>query len=211
MKSFSVSMALADYLPVAFFIVAAILLMRDLHNKMSKGAFALFSAGVIDIAMAGGLKATYKLLYALGICDFQPFNAVFFPVQSLGFLLAGLGVLAMLVHRQSTPQVLSVAPPLFTGTFIFVGLMITGLAILDAGLCVLAVKLKKSYLIAIFILSFVCSLGMGYLSSRNFAKASMNWIAEEVNIVGQGCLCLGVFLLHKHGLAKLELRGIEEA
>ena len=32
---------------------------------------------------------------------------------------------------------------------------------------------------------------MGYLSSRDFTKASMNWIAEAVNVVGQGALLLG--------------------
>ena len=41
--------------------------------------------------MAGFLKALYKLLYALGVCDFQPLTQRFFPVQALGFLLAGCG------------------------------------------------------------------------------------------------------------------------
>ena len=96
MNDFSVSMALVDYIPVLFFAAAAVILMRDLHNKMSKGAFALFSAGVINVTIAGALKATWKLLYAAGVCDFQALNAMFFPVQSIGFLLAGVGILAML-------------------------------------------------------------------------------------------------------------------
>ena len=48
-------------------------------------------------------------------------------------------------------------------------------------------------------------LSMGYLSSRDFDKASMNWIAEGVNILAQGSLLLGVFQLHKAGLASLHL------
>jgi hypothetical protein len=47
---------------------------------------------------------------------------------------------------------------------------------------------------------------MGYLSSRDFAEASMNWIAEGVNVVGQGALLTGAVLLHKSGLAELGLR-----
>jgi hypothetical protein len=35
----------------------------------------------------------------------------------------------------------------------------------------------------------------------------MNWIAEGVNVVGQGTLLLGAILLHKSGLAELELNG----
>lgn len=205
MNEFSISMALVDYIPVLFFASAAVILMRDLYNKMSKGAFALFSAGVINVTIAGALKATWKLLYAAGVCDFTALNAMFFPVQSIGFLLAGVGILAMLIHRQTKNAALAVAPPVFSGTFVFVGLMVAGLGIMDAVLCILSVKLKKPWLIAIFVVSFVCSLGMGYLSSKDFAEAAMNWIAESVNVVGQGTLLLGAVLLHKAGLSDLKL------
>lgn len=211
MKDFSVSMALVDYIPVIFFAAAAVVLMRDLYNKMSKGAFALFAAGTINVTCAGSLKATYKLLYALGVCDFQALNNMFFPVQSIGFLLAGVGILAMLCHKQTKNSTLAVAPPIFSGTFVFVGLMVAGLGIMDIALCILSVKLKKPAIIILFVISFVCSLCMGYLSSQDFAEASMNWIAEGVNIVGQGALLLGAILLHKNGLTELKLHGGETA
>jgi hypothetical protein len=211
MNDFSISMALVDYIPVIFFALAAVILMRDLYNKMSKGAFALFSAGVIDITLAGALKATWKLLYAMDACDFEALDAMFFPVQSIGFLLAGVGILAMIVHKQTKSAAMAVAPPVFSGTFVFVGLMVAGLGVMDAALCILSVKLKKPVLIAVFALSFICSLCMGYLSSQNFAEAYMNWMAEGINTVGQGLLLLGSYLLHKNGLADLKLRGGEEA
>lgn len=205
MNDFSISMALVDYIPVALFAAAAVILLRDLYDKMSKGAFALFSAGVIDVTLAGALKATWKLLYAAGACNFESLDHMFFPVQSIGFLLAGIGILAMLVHTQSGAALAAAAPPVFSGTFVFVGLMVAGLGIMDTVLCILCVKLKKPYLIAIFALSFICSLGMGYLSAQDFAQASMNWIAEGVNILGQGSLLLGVLLAHKAGLGTLRL------
>jgi hypothetical protein len=211
MNDFSISMALVDYIPVIFFALAAVILMRDLYNKMSKGAFALFSAGVIDITLARALKATWKLLYAMDACDFEALDAMFFPVQSIGFLLAGVGILAMIVHKQTKSAAMAVAPPVFSGTFVFVGLMVAGLGVMDAALCILSVKLKKPVLIAVFALSFICSLCMGYLSSQNFAEAYMNWMAEGINTVGQGLLLLGSYLLHKNGLADLKLRGGEEA
>lgn len=206
MKDFSISMALVDYIPVIFFALASILLMRDLYNKMSKVAYALFAAGIINITAAGALKATYKLLYATGVCDFEALNAMFFPVQSIGFLLAGLGMILMLCQKQSKTAVCAVAPPVFSGTFVFVGLMVAGLGLMDVGLCILSAKLKKPWLIALFVLSFFCSLGMGYLSSQDFAQASMNWIAEGVNMVGQGTLLLGVYMMHKAGLVNLKLQ-----
>ncbi len=206
MNDFSVSMALVDYIPVVFFFFASAFLMRDLYDKMSKASFALFAAGSLDITIAGALKATWKLLYASGACDFRSLDEMFFPVQSIGFLLAGAGILMMLFKAPNAQKkALAVAPPLFTGTFVFVGLMVAGLGVMDTVLCILAVKLKKPWLIVIFAISFVCSLGMGYLSSQDFAEASMNWIAEGVNIVGQGSLLAGAVLLHKNGLGKLEL------
>lgn len=211
MKDFSVSMALVDYIPVILFAIAAVILQRDLYNKMSKGAFALFAAGTINIACAGALKATYKLLYAAGICNFEALNAMFFPVQSIGFLLAGIGILAMISHKQTKSAALAVAPPVFSGTFVFVGLMVAGLGIMDAVLCILSAKLKKPAVIALFVLSFICSLCMGYLSSQNFAEASMNWIAEGINVIGQGTLLAGVLLLHKNGISDLKLHNGETA
>lgn len=209
---FSVSMALVDYIPVIFFAIASVILLRDLYNKMSKGAYALFAAGVIDVTVAGALKATWKLLYAAGACDFEALNHMFFPVQSIGFLLAGIGILAMLCHKQSDKTaVLAVTPTVFKGTFVFVGLMVAGLGIMDAVLCILAAKLKKPWIIILLVISFVCSLCMGYLSSQDFAKASMNWIAEGMNVVGQGTLLLGVYLLHKNGLADLKLKSGDAA
>ena len=204
---FTIGMALVDYIPVIFFFLATANLMRDLYDKMTKASFALFAAGSVNITIAGALKATWKLLYAAGVCNFEALNNMFFPTQSLGVMLAGIGILLMLIKNKNNNKAaaLAVAPPVFSGTFVFVGLMVAGLGLIDAVLCILAVKLKKPALIAIFVVSFICSLGMGYLSSKDFAEASMNWIAEGVNVVGQGALFAGAYLLHKNGLKELKL------
>ena len=89
---------------------------------------------------------------------------------------------------------------------IMILLMVSGLAFLDAGLCIVSKKLKKPVAIVCFVVSFVCCLGMGYLSSKDFEKASMNWIAEGVNFCGQGLFLLGTWMLHKAGLNSLELK-----
>ena len=86
MYDFSVEMALVDYIPVLLFAAAAMILVYDLYNKMSAAAFALFAAGVIDVTIAGALKATWKLLYAHGICDFAALNAMFFHKSVSQFL-----------------------------------------------------------------------------------------------------------------------------
>ncbi len=198
-------MALADFVPVILFTVTSIILQRDLYNKMSKGAFALFAAGTIDIICAGSCKAIYKLFYATGICDMEPFNSLFFPVQSIGFLLAGLGIVAMLTHRQTETSLKSVAPAVVTGTSLFIVLMVAGVGMIYTGLSVIAVKLKKPALIAAFVISFFLLLSMGYLSSRDFTQAGINWAAQGMNVLAQGLLLYSVHVLHKAGMADLLL------
>ena len=122
---FSVPMALVDFIPVFLFGISAVLMQRDLYNKMPKYAFACLAAGSIDAFLSGFLKALWKLLYALGVCDFHVLNIMFMPIQSLGLLLTGLGIILMLMQRR--PSALAVAPPLFTGTFVFIAMMILGL------------------------------------------------------------------------------------
>ena len=133
---FSVPMALADFVPVVLFLIGAILLQRELYPRLGKGQFALFAAGTINVFCAGALKAVYKLLYALGVCDFTKLNEVFFPVQSIGFLLAGLAMAAFLFYKPKKTTVCGVAaaPAVYSGTALFVSLMVVGLGLLDAGL-----------------------------------------------------------------------------
>ena len=77
MYNFTVPMALMDYLPVFFFGVTAVLLLRDLYNLMFKGAYALLAAGCVNVFLAGFCKATWKLLYAANICDFVALEEMF--------------------------------------------------------------------------------------------------------------------------------------
>ncbi len=170
---------------------------------MPKYAFACFAAGTIDAFIAGFLKATWKLLYAAGICDYYVLNDLFLPVQYLGLLLAGLGVILTLTTHRT--RMLSMAPPLYSGRFIFITMMVAGLGAMYAGLCVVAVRMKKKNAVVLLALSFLLCLGMGYLASRNGASAAANWTAESVNCVGQLLLLGGVLTLHKAGLRQLNI------
>ena len=203
MYHFSVPMALMDYIPVLFFGYAAALLQQDLYSQMRKSHFALFAAGTINIFTAGFLKATWKLLYALGICDFAALNTMFLPVQSLGFLLAGLGIVLMMTSRK--PALLAVAPPVFSGSAVFILMMVLGLGSICTVLSILAVKLKKKGAVVLFILAFLASMGMGALSGQDSTQAWVNWTEQGINCVGQGLLMWGVILLDKAGLKEFKI------
>ena len=178
-------------------------MQRDLYNKMPKYAFACLAAGSIDVFLSGFLKALWKLLYALGVCDFHVFNTMFLPTQSMGLLLTGLGLILMLTQRRKAA--LAVAPPLFTGTFMFIALMVLGLGLICGGLSVIAVKMKKKALIPVFALYFLCYMALGYLASRGGGSVAMNWAEEGINCLGQALLLGGLYALHRAGLREYKL------
>ena len=206
MYNFTIPMALVDYTPVFFFGVTMVLLQRDLYNKMFKGAYTLFAAGTINVFMAGFLKATWKLLYAANICDFVALEEMFMPVNSIGLLLVGLSLIGMLCDKQKDAVMLSAAPAVFSGSFVFIMMMVVGLGGMCAVLSILAARMKKKGAIVLFVLSFVCAMGMGYMSSQDSTLAWVNWAEQSINCVSQGCLMAGTLILHKADLATFQMK-----
>ena len=84
-------------------------------------------------------------------------------------------------------------------------MMVVGLGGLCAGLSILAARMKKGIVMLLFILSFVCAMAMGYMSSQDSALAWVNWAEQSINTVSQLCLMLGVIWLHKAGLKEMQL------
>lgn len=192
-------MAFMDFVPVCFFGVTALILLRDLYNKMFKGAYALLAAGSVNVFLAGFCKALWKLLYATGICNFVALEEMFMPVNSLGLLLVGLSLIGMLCWKKK-PRMLSVAPPVFASSMPFIMMMVLGLGGMCAGLSVIAAKMKKAPVMVLFILSFLCAMAMGYMSSQDSTLSWVNWAEQSINTVSQLCLMLGVIVLHRNGL-----------
>lgn len=196
MKQFTVPMALVDFIPVILFLLAVLIVYKDLKGRISSLSLSLFTGGTAMVTAAGFLKALYKLLYALNVGDFAWMSGQFFANQAFGFLLAGVGLM-LAVRSQGQPYAYAIVP-----TMALVGIMVLGLGAMDAALCFMASKLKDRKGLILIVVSFFLSLMMGYLSSRNFDQAYMNWMAEGINLAGQLCLYLGCVSLHNSGLAK---------
>jgi hypothetical protein len=199
MYNFTIPMALMDFVPVFFFGVSAVILLRDLYNKMGKGTYALLAAGGVNVFLAGFCKALWKLLYAAGICDFVVLEKMFMPVNSLGLLFVGMSLVGMLIWKRKGAM-LSVAPVALTSSMPFIMLMVVGLGGMCTALSIVSAKMKKGAVMILFILSFVCAMAMGYMSSQDSTQTWVNWAEQSINCVSQGCLMAGVLWLHKAGL-----------
>lgn len=207
-------MSFLDLVPVGLFLAASIILQRSLYNKMSKGAFALFASGTILVFIAGFLKAVHKFIYFAFNTNFKVLSSSFFPFQTLGFALAAIGLVATLFFKQGEGKTYAIGvPAIFIAllastneelpdqssnlTMVFVVLMILGVATMYGILSYFAIKIKSIPSVILLIVAFVCTLGMGYLATK---EGMSDWIKEIINSIGQGCLLAAVLLMKAKGL-----------
>ena len=204
MNGITVPMAIMDFIPVVMFFIAAVILQRDLYNKLVKGAFALLAAGSILVLLGGFYKALWKILFALNICNFEALDISFFPIQAPGFLLVFLGLTALKKKDFGSPTALAVAPMLYRSNLIFIIMQVVGFGGIQFCMVRVALLMKKRFAAVLFVLSFIFILGMGYLGAKFDDSSSMHWIAQATNVMSQGCFMWGTLILHKAGLAKLK-------
>ncbi len=197
MKEFSIPMALFDYIPVVLFFLGTDMVAKDLKHSMNSFTYTAFRIGTILVFLAGALKATYKLLYAAGIGDFTWMSSQFFSNEAFGFLIAGIALTLFTTRAKGRLHA-------FLPTMALVGIMVVGVGAMNASLANIASRMKKKSAVICFIVSFFLDIGMGYLSSKNFDQAYMNWVAEIVNLAGQVLFWYGCKILHDHGLKSYE-------
>lgn len=191
LSNISLIMALVDFLPVIFFFISAVILQRDLYDTLSKGRFALLAAGSIMVLIGGIYKATWKILYALGICDFTALDAAFFPMQAPGFLLVFLSLLG---SKWRTSGIFAVVP--YTSNLIFIIGQVVGLGGTQLILFIKSLKMHKKSAAVMFVISFVTMLAMGYLGAKFDDTSAMHWLAQATNVVSQFSFLLGVLIIH---------------
>ena len=198
--AYSIPMAIVDFLPVLFYFLAAWLIARDLYNKTSKTAFSFLAAGSLMVFIGGAFKALWKLLFCFGI-NYPFFYACFFPMQAPGFCLYLAGLIMTLKGAKKAglnvvaTTVTSSMPLLMFQTLGSIGSLVC--------MCIIAKKMKQTRAIALFVLSVICILGMGYLAATLDSSLSWaNWVEQGVNALGQLVFYLGVLVLHKNGFSE---------
>ena len=216
-EDYSLIMGIVDLLPVILFALAGCILIKALFNILKKPFAVLLCSGVTLSLTAGLFKAIWKILLALNVCDFYPFNIMFMPTQSLGFILIGVGLLSILFDKniRGSTKVNSISFPLLLlvlagtpatqvdGNIAFIAMLVIGEAMIATTLSFLAVKNKKWLCLVLFIVSFICLMIMGAMkplsSKMGLTVTEANWIEEAVNVVAQATLLVGSYLLNKVG------------
>ena len=216
-EDYSLIMGLVDLLPVILFALAGCIIIKEMFNKLRKPFAVMVCSGVTLSLTAGLFKAIWKILLALNVCDFYPFNIMFMPTQSLGFVLMGVGLLSLLfpIKKAKEEKVNMIVWPLLIailagtpatqvdGNIAFIAMLVIGEAMIATSLSYLAVKNKKWLCLVLFIVSFIGLMIMGAMkplsTKMSLSVTAANWIEQSVNIVAQVSLLVGCFLLNKKG------------
>ena len=203
----TVAMALVDCVPVVLFLVAAVILQRDLYDRLPKGAYSLVAAGSIMAFLGGFMKALWKLLYATGVCDYVLLDHALFTLQGPGFLLFFLGLWKGGAGEKSAAShaVLAAGAPVATTTSIpFIVMQVVGLGGAQVLLAVEGARRGRRLVPVAFALALVFMLGMGYLGAKFDDSSSMHWVAQLTNTLSMACFLWGTLMLHAAGLKEGE-------
>lgn len=216
-EDYSVVMGLMDLLPVILFTLAGCIIIKVMFNELRKPFAVLLCSGVTLSITAGLFKAIWKILLALNICDFYPFDVMFMPTQALGFVLMGVGLISLLFKKKSDNAVANVtvwplmilvvlenvAAKQVDGNVAFIAMLVIGDIMIATSLCYLAIKNKNWICLVLFIIDCIGLIVMGAMkplsSKMNMSVTLANWVEESINIVAQGSLLAGCFLMNKKG------------
>lgn len=200
-------MALLDTVPVVLFFLGCIELMRAFYPRMSRRQYSLFSAGSVMVFLAGMMKAIWKFLYVLEICDYAILSDSFFPIQSAGFVLLALGTAGFAIEDKKeqashnhipTDYRNYAAVPVTASKMPFIILTFLGTTVFYGSLASIGFRKKNKLMAVFFIGAYTFDMIQVFLATKFEESASvMHWMAEIVNTIAQTCLWLGALRLNQ--------------
>lgn len=197
-ETYPLALALFDFVPVAFFLIGAIFLVRISMHICGLHCGRLAILGSLLIFLGGFLKAIWKLLFTIGVGDFQLLSESQFPLVAPGFLILLIAVIMMARSDRETRSN-KPSPMLLMATWKIPFLIVMTLTSMGVqGILTYVSFQRNAKLAAIgFIVAFLGLVGMGALASGEQTLARQ-WIEQSVNTVGQLGFMVGSILLHQH-------------
>ncbi len=179
MKEFSLIMGLTDYVSVIFFSIAGKIFISTMYKEIKLKYFVMMTGGFLFAGFAGFCKATYKVLYGSGLCDFQVLNNVHMILLSIGICMIGFSFVRITNPKTRSFNIYSVPPVVIVSNTPFIVLDFIGIIAIFIGIKRLAfsVNAKKAVL---FISGFcIIEIIAGFMGALiDFEKSHINWITQ---------------------------------
>lgn len=197
-ETYPLTLALLDFVPVAFFFIGAIFLVRIAIQMCGLRCGRLALAGSLLVFMGGFLKAIWKLLFTIDVGDFKILSESQFPLLAPGFLIL-LIVVVVIARGERMEERKNAVLMLAISTWKIPLLIIMTLASMGVqGILTFLAFRRNAKLAAVgFIVAFISLVSMGALASGEQSLA-MQWTAQSVNTVGQMGFMIGTIKLFQN-------------
>ena len=192
-ETYTLGLSLLDFLPNLAFLVNAYFMIRMVRLKNRALELVAMITGTSLVFLGGLLKAVWKLLYTVGLGDFQFLSEIQFILITPGFLAMLMSLVLFARQKKETKGAIihSIAP--WKIPFIAV-LTLSSLGVLGI-LAYLAYRRKAYTAAVLFVVAVTCMLGMAGMASGEQTVARQ-WIEEGINSLGQICWAVGSYLLY---------------
>jgi hypothetical protein len=154
-------------------------------------------AGSLLIVFGGFLTAIWKLLYTIGVGDYQLLRNFQFAFAAPGFVLLFIAVLR-LASAESEEKEARYVSMLMMAIWKIPLLIVMTLASMgmQSILAFIAARFNAKVASVGFIVAFLCLVSMGAMASGEQTLARQ-WVEQSVNTVGQLGFMLGCILLYQ--------------
>lgn len=197
-ESYSLGLALFDFLPVTLFLIGAYYLVRISLMARGRPCSRMVMAGTLLVFLGGFFKAGWKLLYTTGVADIQWMSQGQFVFSGIGFLAMCVAVILMARgQRRSNPPRGGIMLGMAAWKIPFLLLMTVTSLGANGILTAIAFRRRAFLAAAGYILAVLGILAMGALASAEQTVA-MQWVEETVNTIGQAGFLLGSAVLHRN-------------
>jgi hypothetical protein len=211
MEDFTLGLALYDYLPgiisgVGLFFLAMI--TRRYAPKFAPVAYA----GVGLVALAGFLKATWKLTVVLTGQDVVWLAESMFPLMGPGFLLVGVAYWAGVRGSRGKGAPgwlplaafaligLAAAQVAFAGTLEALhdtSMMFASVANLTLTILLVGEMVRQGrwYLAPLFVVNIAMIFVLQGIANMETMSVAIHWLEQTITVVGAGAFAVGTYLL----------------
>jgi len=196
MDKVTVMLAITDFIPVMFFGVGSIYLMRIGYHFLTRDYYTAMAGGAILCFVGGLYKASSKLMEAsLDYC-LPALQSSQFIMLAPGFLLLFVASLGLL-KKSKNEVMFAVAPAMELWKIPFIAIMsLANIGYLIV-LVIFSLKNKIRLPALLYILSMLTLLFMSYLSTRPMT-IEVQWFAQSINSVVQVFAAAGHFTLYRN-------------
>ena len=194
-ETYPLALAIFDFVPVIFFLIGAIYLIRIASRMCGMRCRRLAIVGSLLIFIGGFLKAMWKLLVTTGVGDFQLMSEIQFALVAPGFAVLLIVVIWMTPRDGKQAKEKDILTPAIAAWKIPALIVMTLASMGVMGILTYIAFRHEAKLAATgFIVAFLCLVGMGSMASGEQTLARQ-WIEQSINSLGQLGFMIGTIFL----------------